>query len=98
MLNNNKDVFEKGVSKSDTVGNSGDDESVNLVEFIEGVVVSVNELEREWRESLGEYCGWRANFSRVGEVKASHVFRAVSYTHLDVYKRQGHCCARVNCK
>ena len=43
MVNNNKnEVVENGVSKSDMVANSGDDESVNLVEVIEGVVVSVS--------------------------------------------------------
>ena len=53
-------------SKSDTVGNSDDDESINLVEVIEGVVVGIHELES----------GWRANFSRGvgGEEMASRVY------------------------
>ena len=37
MLNNdNKDIVANGVSKSDTVSNSSDDESIKLVEVIAG--------------------------------------------------------------
>ena len=48
-------------------------ESIKLVEFSDGVVISADELEREWRESLSEV-KWRANFPHVVcEVKASQV-------------------------
>ena len=75
MNKNNKDVVENGVSKSDTVNNSSDEENIMGVEGSEGVIISVNELEREWKESLSGCWGQRANFPCVVcEEKASQVF------------------------
>ena len=62
LNNNNKDIVENVVPKSDIVSNSSNDESIKLVEVIEGIVVTGDELEREWRDSLKEYWGWRADF------------------------------------
>ena len=44
------------------------------VEYNNGMLVCVDELKREWRDSI--------------EVEG---LQAVSYTHLDVYKRQALC-------
>ena len=44
-------------SKSDTLSNSSDNENIIGVEVSDEVIISVNELEREWRESLSEYGG-----------------------------------------
>ena len=60
--NNNKEIFENGVSKSDTISNSRNDESIKSVEVRNGVVMSIDELERGYEESLRGYEGQRANF------------------------------------
>ena len=44
--------FENGVSKSDTVNNSSDIENRIRVEVDQRLIVSVNDLEREHRNSL----------------------------------------------
>ena len=42
---------------------------------VSGKVISVNDLEREWKESLSEYVGQRANFPYgVCGVKTPQVF------------------------
>ena len=75
LNNNNKDIVENGVSKNDMVSNSRYDENIMGVEVSEGVVVSVDDLEREWRESLSEHWWRRAIFPcDVGEVKASRMY------------------------
>ena len=76
----NADVIENGISKSDTVDNSSNIESRKLVDVSNEVVISIDELEKEWRDSLNAEYKKRANFS-------CSIY-AVSYTHLDVYKRQ----------
>ena len=75
MVNNNKDdVVGNGVSESDTLNNSSDDESLKELEVSEEVLV-VNEIERVCKESLSEYSRQRANFPYgVSEVKTSQVF------------------------
>ena len=71
---NSDDVSENGVSENDTLNNSSDDENIMGVE-VSGEVISVNELEREWKESLSEYGGQRANFPYgICGVKAPQVF------------------------
>ena len=58
MLNkNNGDIAENGVSKNDTLSNRSDNENIMGVEVSDEVIISVNQLEREWRESLSEYGG-----------------------------------------
>ena len=52
LISNSEKMVENGVFKGDTVGNSDDDERVNLLEVIDGVVISVDELEKEWKEKL----------------------------------------------
>ena len=67
-------IVENGVSKSDTLSSS-DNENIRGVEVSsDGVLVSVIELKREYEESFSGYQGQRVNFSHVGEVKASRVF------------------------
>ena len=40
-----------------------------------GVVSSVDELEKEWQERLDEYVGQRANFPQIcGETEVSQMF------------------------
>ena len=39
------------------MNNSNDDESIKLVEVSDGVIISVNEVEREYEESLSESGG-----------------------------------------
>ena len=63
-ISDNEDIMGVEVS-SDTVGNSGDDESVKLVKVIEGVVVSVHELERERRANFSRGVGGEDMASRV---------------------------------
>ena len=66
--------LENGVSKSDTVDNSSDNESRMRVEVDQGLLVSVYDLEREYRDSLNVDYEQRANFScGIGEGKASQV-------------------------
>ena len=73
--------YENTVSKSGTANSSSDLEDKNVVD----------QNERECEDSLNEESVQREEFSRdvvVGEENASLVLLAVSYTHLDVYKRQ----------
>ena len=53
-------VFEKAVSKNDTV--NSDNENRMRVEVNYGVLLSVYELEREYKDSLNEQCEQRAEF------------------------------------
>ena len=75
MLNkNNGYIVENGVSKNDTVSDSSDNESLKSVEVNDGVLVSIDELERGYEESLMGYGGQRVNFPcGICEVKASQV-------------------------
>ena len=45
--------MENGVSKNDMVSNSRDDENIMGVEVSEGVIISVNELEGEFKRIWG---------------------------------------------
>ena len=66
MLSN----YKKEVFECDTVSNSRIDESIKSVEVSNGVVISTDELEKEWRDSLNVEYEQRANFSRnVGEAR-----------------------------
>ena len=56
-------IVENGVCKSDIVCNSDDDERVNLLEVINGVVISIDGLEKEWKEHLQVKGLKRVNFS-----------------------------------
>ena len=70
----NGDVIENGVSKSDTVDNSSNIERRKLVDVSKKVVISIDELEKEWRDSLNAEYKKRANFScSIYEVNASQV-------------------------
>ena len=77
---NNSNVFEELVSETDTVKikNESTDE---LVECNDNeMLMCIDEVERVWKNNVVEEWGQRANFPLI----------AVSYTHLDVYKRQAH--------
>ena len=52
IKSDNSDVVEKEVSMCDTLSNISDDESGRLVGINNEVLVSVDELEKEWEESL----------------------------------------------
>ena len=58
----------------DTLSNSGDNENKMSVEVNQGLLVSVYELEKEWRDSLNVEYEQRANFPcSIYEVNASQV-------------------------
>ena len=58
----------------DTLSNSGDNENKMSVEVNQGLLVSVYELEKEWRDSLNVEYEQRANFScGIGEGKSSQM-------------------------
>ena len=72
-LTGNNGVVESGASKNDTVNNISDNENIMGVE-VSGVVISVDELEKKWRDSLRENRVQSVNFPRViCAVKASQV-------------------------
>ena len=74
--NNNNEVVENEVSMYDTLSNGSDNESRKLVGVSNGVLVSVDELEKEWRESLKVECVQRADFpGEIGEAETSRVFK-----------------------
>ena len=52
MLSDNSDAVENEVSMCDTLSNISDDERGRLVGVSNEVLVSVDELEKEWKESL----------------------------------------------
>ena len=93
MTKNNEEIINE---VSDSYKNELTSSSGKIVEnrVFEGDIVKINsddELEKEWKESLQVEGLERGNFSRGvvgGEEKSSRVYLAVSYTHLDVYKRQ----------
>ena len=52
LISSGDKIVENRTFKGDTVGNSDDDEKVNLLEVTDGVVISIDELDKEWKESL----------------------------------------------
>ena len=64
MVNNDSnEVVENEASKKDTLNDSrNDDENRRIFAVSNGVVISVNELEREYMESLNVEWVQRANF------------------------------------
>ena len=74
--NVNKSEILVNQNSVDILSNSGgDNESRKLVGVSNGVVISVDELEKEWEKRLGEYVGRRASFPQVyGETKVSQMF------------------------
>ena len=79
------------ISKNMVLENNGVNiESTDeVLECNNGMLVCVDESERKWRESIQVEGLQGVNFSR--DVVA------VSYTHLDVYKRQILCCMVIVC-
>ena len=83
---NNVNINNNGVSLSvkqvtvnkvsngvNTVNNISDIESRKLVGVSNGAVISIDDLEKEWRDRLNVEWGQRANFSRDVELSLIHI-------------------------